>query len=548
MACEEDIRSAIEALSQLGPAGDALRAAHPWMRNEGFRGLAMGINTVNGNSTGELVLKVFIDRKLPVDGDEDAVPAILRLPGLDAAIPTDVDEVGEPGLQFTQPAAGGTSIKIEGGLHGTFGCLVTPRRGPSGLFLLTSAHVIGYSRLRPAAPGTPVFEVARNGDHRVIAALTAYKPLNFNPAGLTQIDAAIARITTPAITADIDGRGPPKGVNPSPQIGDKLFAYVDGAWKATTRVTTLNAMLHKIRMQDGTAVRYINYGGMITCNAFTKGGDSGALIVDRYHNAVGLVVGGDHADRADPQTYICPMDRILQHFGVELVTRDSIGRTQGASPWTSASTPASPVASAGAADTLTLERLKKIAKTGFDRSAARNIDSHMIHVRDGLREEGLDDRDMILMALATIKAETAGFVPVSEPPHRYNTSKFGRPGQGADYDLYEDRGNLGNTEPGDGKRFRGRGFIQLTGRFNYDEVGGRIGVDLIADPDRANDPKTAGRILASFLKQREGRIRAALTEDRMADARALVNGGRHGLERFETCYDAVADVWDRTVV
>ena len=59
---------------------------------------------------------------------------------------------------------------------------------------------------------------------------------------------------------------------------------------------------------------------------------------------------------------------------------------------------------------------------------------------------------------------------------------------------YEGRKDLGNAQPGDGPRFKGRGLIQLTGRVNYAAYGRSIGVDLTADGNWnkvATDPALA---------------------------------------------------------
>lgn len=59
--------------------------------------------------------------------------------------------------------------------------------------------------------------------------------------------------------------------------------------------------------------------------------------------------------------------------------------------------------------------------------------------------------------------------------------------------------SMGNTEPGDGWKYRGRGFIQITGKNNYAKYGKMIGVDLISNPDQANDPAVAAKLAAAFV-------------------------------------------------
>ncbi|MFN9156095.1 MAG: peptidoglycan-binding protein, partial [bacterium] len=56
-------------------------------------------------------------------------------------------------------------------------------------------------------------------------------------------------------------------------------------------------------------------------------------------------------------------------------------------------------------------------------------------------------------------------------------------------------------------------------------------------PQIANDPGSAGLILAQFLKHREAAIRAAMAAHQLAKARRLVNGGSHGLDRFVETYE-----------
>lgn len=62
---------------------------------------------------------------------------------------------------------------------------------------------------------------------------------------------------------------------------------------------------------------------------------------------------------------------------------------------------------------------------------------------------------------------------------------------------------LGNTQPGDGGRYYGRGLVQLTGRSNYSRIGNLIGVDLLGNPDLlADDLKTSARAAVAFFRDK----------------------------------------------
>ena len=95
---------------------------------------------------------------------------------------------------------------------------------------------------------------------------------------------------------------------------------------------------------------------------------------------------------------------------------------------------------------------------------------------------------------------------------------------------YEDRSDLGNTEKGDGERFKGRGLIQLTGRANYKKYGESIGQDLTVDGNWttvATDPMLAVDA-AGWFWETTG-LNALADSDDLNKITKRVNGGYNGL-------------------
>jgi predicted chitinase len=99
---------------------------------------------------------------------------------------------------------------------------------------------------------------------------------------------------------------------------------------------------------------------------------------------------------------------------------------------------------------------------------------------------------------------------------------------------YEGRKDLGNTQPGDGKRYRGRGPIQLTGRANYKTFGDLLGVDFVGDPDLAATPTWGFRIAALYWKT-QGCNELADIENFITITKKI-NGGTNGLSERERYY------------
>ncbi|WP_300750112.1 glycoside hydrolase family 19 protein [Janthinobacterium sp.] len=92
---------------------------------------------------------------------------------------------------------------------------------------------------------------------------------------------------------------------------------------------------------------------------------------------------------------------------------------------------------------------------------------------------------------------------------------------------YEGRRDLGNMQPGDGVRFKGRGLIQVTGRANYVACGKALGLDLLAKPELLEQTVNACRS-AGWFWQSKGLNALADAGDQVAVTRR-VNGGTNGL-------------------
>ncbi len=165
-------------------------------------------------------------------------------------------------------------------------------------------------------------------------------------------------------------------------------------------------------------------------------------------------------------------------------------------------------------------------------SIARNLP----YVCAALAAFDLTDAEMVAVALGTIRAETEGFVPIAELPSHFNTL----PGQAA-FSAYENK--LGNKRAGDGARYRGRGFVQLTGRGNYEKYGKVLDIALADNPDCACAPEVAACLLAAYLDANKPALSKALAKGDLKAARKVVNGGSHGFDRFEAAFTAARLAW-----
>lgn len=122
------------------------------------------------------------------------------------------------------------------------------------------------------------------------------------------------------------------------------------------------------------------------------------------------------------------------------------------------------------------------------------------------------------MFMAQMSHESGGF--------RYNEEVWGPT---AIQLRYQNHRYLGNKEPGDGYKFRGRGYIQLTGRSNYEQAGKYLGIDLINNPDLAADPDVAALVALWYWRVARKSIPRHAREGNIRAVTKLINGGEIGL-------------------
>jgi predicted chitinase len=146
-------------------------------------------------------------------------------------------------------------------------------------------------------------------------------------------------------------------------------------------------------------------------------------------------------------------------------------------------------------------------------------DQYLPHINRAMAEAGINTPQRQAAFLAQLGHESGGLRYMEEIA------------SGA---AYEGRRDLGNTQPGDGTRYKGRGPIQLTGRANYRAAGKALGLDLEGNPRQAASPEVGFRTAAWFWNSRNLNSLADKGDFRGITKR--VNGGYNGLADREAYY------------
>lgn len=148
------------------------------------------------------------------------------------------------------------------------------------------------------------------------------------------------------------------------------------------------------------------------------------------------------------------------------------------------------------------------------------IKNAIVENQEALEEFGINNPARLEAFLAQMSHESAGFTALVEK--RSDASAERKYGAGTRVGKV-----LGNTQPGDGAKYKGRGIIQLTGRFNYRKFGNMLGIDLENNPDLAADPQIAIKIAAAFWQDKG--LNELADKGNFKEITRRINGGYNGL-------------------
>jgi len=101
-------------------------------------------------------------------------------------------------------------------------------------------------------------------------------------------------------------------------------------------------------------------------------------------------------------------------------------------------------------------------------------------------------------------------------------------GNNAYFKKYDGRKDLGNIFAGDGLKYKGRGYIQITGRANYTELSKDLKIDFVNNPELLEQETNA--ILSALWIWKKKKLNVFADEDNISTITKRINGGFNGIE------------------
>ena len=281
---------------------DSIRTrSRDWVHGSGVQGLGIGDKLTHGEPTGELALRVYVEKKKPRAKVANPVPKVVVVPGVGDRI-TDVIELGRvvPEL-FTErvrPAMPGSGLGHTAVTVGTFGCLVRRKGDANGLYVLSNAHVLANEGMAVAGDGIlqPGSLDGGSSDGDSFARLTDFVPFEFTETSFPNlVDAAIAKVRRRSWAGpklrilDVAPAGVSKTVRRGMHI-KKVGRTTDYTTGVITDVHLRLAL--KYHRLSGSGGARVGFRDQVLCTRYSAGGDSGSVVLNNNDKIVGLHFAG----------------------------------------------------------------------------------------------------------------------------------------------------------------------------------------------------------------------------------------------------------------
>lgn len=308
------------------PKFEAVKQAHAMAEDDliprpDVLAVAIGFRRTQGEQTDEPCVKTFVAKKVQRDmlPPERLLPKLITAPDK-TKVAVDVEEMAPPwappyssaqevrsvvpyfGMsefelrQRMRPALGGASVSHYLFQVGTINTAVRDKNYRGVYYVLSNNHVL--ARLNGANIGDPILQPAPEDGgaypQDVIARLSRYVPLRFDPGSSNIVDAAVAYTQPGLVLPQVCWVGPPHAVRSIKSVGPGELVQKIGRTTGLTqgRIDAINASIKINFALAGYGNRVALFRQQIMTNHMAGYGDSGSMLLDMDGNAIGLLGAG----------------------------------------------------------------------------------------------------------------------------------------------------------------------------------------------------------------------------------------------------------------
>jgi hypothetical protein len=309
------------------------------IRQFGLLAIGIGHKVVRNKSTGEPAVKAFVVRKLPIESlaPERMLPLEVPTPG--GAIQTDVEEMAPPvsppwvvegstdpwaamigNRGRRRPVRGGDSLSSYRSPIGTAAITVADMTRNGGHAILSCNHVL--AELNHGSVGDPIVQPSIDDGSSLLdtcAYLDRWVPVRFGDASTPNlVDAAIARVDPRCASSWVEWIGPPAGVRQGGSLrpGETVLKVGRTTGLTSGDVVAVNVSAWIPYPPWFGQVAPAFYREQIVTTAMAGYGDSGSLLLDANHNAVGQLFAG-----SSTHTFFNDIGNVCKALSVRILDR-----------------------------------------------------------------------------------------------------------------------------------------------------------------------------------------------------------------------------------